>query len=253
LQAPEDLIEEIGRVIGYETIKPVMPVSTIIPAHEAEAVAFGEKVRDALSAAGMTEAYNYSLDKNGGFALDNPMSEERRALRPSLAPGLIKNAEDNLRFFDEVKMFEIGKTFQISGFRKSIGISEIPGLPNERWSAGGIMAKKTGSGELFYELKGIVDGLLESLGIPGRWYDDYKSTPEPASVEGPWQKGKTAEIKIGDVDSARLQSLVGHVVVQSPNKSWLKSVGSFQRRPAILPIHELMAKSHFKFGMLHEL
>ena len=56
---------------------------------------------------------------------------------------------------------------------------------------------KNGERALFYETKGIVDALLEKLGIDDVWYDDYQPAPE-YSDERFWHRGRTAVIKVGD-------------------------------------------------------
>lgn len=204
LQTPEDLIEEIGRIIGYETIQPVMPVAAIVLASSVEEIVFADHIRDALVAAGMAESYNYSLipdpSVSGTLTLENPMSDKRNYLRPSLLPGLIKNAQDTMRFFDEVRMFEIGRIFRKNS---ALGIEHsafaINGV-DERSSAGGVLARKGNASGLFYELKGIVSGLFESLRIGEVRFEDYKTIPEPATIPGLWDASRTAEIKVGDTE-----------------------------------------------------
>jgi len=51
------------------------------------------------------------------------------------------------------------------------------------------------TGGAFYQLKGVVDLLLNKLGISNIWYDEYQPTPEESKIEV-WQKGKCAEIKV---------------------------------------------------------
>ena len=52
-------------------------------------------------------------------------------------------------------------------------------------------------GDIFYELKGVIDGLFNKLGIADYWYDNFEATPEWTD-KNLWQKNNTAEIKIGD-------------------------------------------------------
>jgi phenylalanyl-tRNA synthetase beta chain len=60
----------------------------------------------------------------------------------------------------------------------------------------GAIASRAIKGEVFYELKGAVESLFNSLGISDVWYDDYRPTPEDSAI-GVWHKGKCAEIKSG--------------------------------------------------------
>jgi phenylalanyl-tRNA synthetase beta chain len=150
LRTPEDLIEEIGRIMGYENIPSAMPTSIMALASPTEEIAFADAVRDALMAAGLTEAYNYSLIPDPGIpdapTLENPMSDRRNYLRPSLIPGLIKNANDNMRFFDEVRMFEIGKIFKSK--IKSWKIADFTAGAPERVREGDDQKSKAGKSQI---------------------------------------------------------------------------------------------------------
>ena len=61
LNTSEDLIEEIGRLYGYENIPAEMPASVLIPAIKNEELINEEKARNIMVGAGFAEAYNYSL------------------------------------------------------------------------------------------------------------------------------------------------------------------------------------------------
>ena len=63
----------------------------------------------------------------------------------------------------------------------------------------GALSKKGGGEEIFYELKGIVDNLLNKLGISNIWYDEYQPTPEESHLEI-WHPKKCAEIKVGEIE-----------------------------------------------------
>jgi phenylalanyl-tRNA synthetase beta chain len=109
----EDLVEEIGRMIGYDNITPVAPLSPArVPPGNPERV-FHHKVREMAAAQGFTEVYNYSfVTEEAARRFDfNPadlVQTEQNHLRPSLLPGILKNIEDNARHFDSFRFFEIG-------------------------------------------------------------------------------------------------------------------------------------------------
>lgn len=190
----EDLIEEIGRIYGYEKIPSTFPVVSLIPPKRNLDIFWENMTKDILKELGFTEVYNYSFigkkeakifgykDK-GIVEVENPMSKEQRYLRPSLIPNLLKNVVDNFRFFDEIKIFELGKIF-------------INKEQTEKKMLSGLIAQKKGEDE-FYRLKGVVDSLLNKLGISNIWYDEHKATPEQSKISI-WQSGKIAEIKIGN-------------------------------------------------------
>ena len=190
ISLPEDLIEEIGRIYGYEKISSVFPVASLIPPKRNFEIFWENCVKDILKEAGFTEVYNYSFigEKEAEIfkevvELENPMSSEQRYLRPSLIPNLLKNVTDNFRYFDEIKIFELGKIFLKEQKTKNKEQLE------KRMLAGLI------TGDAFYQAKGFVDSLLNKLGISNIWYDEYKPTPEQSKISV-WQKGKCAEIKV---------------------------------------------------------
>jgi len=115
----EDLLEEVGRMVGYDTVPPVAP---LLPARRPwvnEERLFHHSVRQMAAAQGFTEVSNYSfiseeMAQRFGFTPEehlrvaNPISVEQSLLRKSLLPGIHKNILDNARFFDEFRLFEIG-------------------------------------------------------------------------------------------------------------------------------------------------
>lgn len=124
ISIPEDLIEEIGRLYGYDKIKPVLPEAFLIPPKRNENIFWGDKIKNILKETGFTEVYNYSFinekdisiyqpyrHKSAVIEIENPVSEEQQYLRPSLIPNLLKNVKDNLKYREEIKIFEIGKRF----------------------------------------------------------------------------------------------------------------------------------------------
>jgi len=160
---PEDLIEEIGRIYGYEKIPAVFPIASLVPAKRNEEVFWEDMAKNILKEAGFSEAYNYSfISENDAKAfgvnslieLANPMSDEQKYLRPSLIPNLLKNVQKNQKHFDKIKIFELGKVFEQN---------------QEKRELAGIL-----TGDAFYQVKGIIDLLLNKLGVSNIWYGEGK-------------------------------------------------------------------------------
>jgi phenylalanyl-tRNA synthetase beta chain len=105
------LVEEIGRMIGYDNITPVAPLSPArVPPGYPERV-FHHKVREMAAAQGFTEVYNYSFiseESAKTFGLTDLVETDQHYLRPSLLPGILQNIQDNARHFDSFRLFEIG-------------------------------------------------------------------------------------------------------------------------------------------------
>jgi len=197
----EDLIEEIGRIYGYDKIPCTFAVSSLILPQKNLNIFWEDFAKNILKEAGFTEVYNYSFfgaeeaklfgypNRNEGaekkrsffdyeeklIEVENPLNQEYKYLRPSLIPALLKNVEKNQRYFPEIKIFELGKIFKSKRTEKRM--------------LTGVM-----TGDAFYEVKGVVDLLLNKLGISDIWYDEYEPTPEESKLLV-WHPKKCAEIK----------------------------------------------------------
>ncbi|MFH1252885.1 MAG: phenylalanine--tRNA ligase subunit beta [Candidatus Uhrbacteria bacterium] len=170
----EDLIEEIARVYGYEKIASALPFSAVVPLIKEPVRELERKVRHILAGRFLTtETYNYSFvspmtlsrlkeEVSEYIELANPLSKERPYLRRHLAANLLENVEKNQKFVDTVRLFEIGCRY----------IAELPGddsgegkvLPRQDHWVGLAFAKK-GEEKPFREIKRLVVGLLQELGL----------------------------------------------------------------------------------------
>ena len=158
----EDLSEEIARLYGYGRINPQSPHVRLIPSGFEDLIVLKDKIKKILFGLGLSEVYNYSfIDKADDevIELENPISSQFKYLRSSLAQHLIKNASSNFRFFNEVEIFEIGKVFrcQVSGVKCQDVLESL--------KLGIILASKNKKGEMFFELKGIIERLFKKIGL----------------------------------------------------------------------------------------
>lgn len=166
IETHEDLAEEIVRLYGLNNLKPSPPHIVLRPTESEEIFAFRDRLRRLLLGFGLNEVYNHSFvskDDAGlpnfwwakPVSLENPISSEFEYLRPTLTYGILRNVEDNLRFFNEVRIFEIGKVF---GLREGKA-----GEFGEKTAVSIALAYK--NAETFFELKGLIDELLKGLGL----------------------------------------------------------------------------------------
>jgi len=193
---PEDLIEEIGRIYGYEKIPAKFPIAVLVPPKRNLDIFWEDEAKDILKEAGFSEVYNYSFfsakdaeifkyNSQDLIEIENPVSSDYQYLRTSLIPNLLKNIEKNFRNFPEIKIFEIGKIFFKE--QKTKNKEEVK---EKRMLTGAILAK-----EAFYQAKGVIDALLNRFGISNIWYDEYQATPERSELYI-WHPKKCAEIKV---------------------------------------------------------
>ena len=196
IEIEEDLIEEIARIVGYNKIPSVLPVAPIVFSSRNDDIFWSNMIRDSLVGMGFSEIHSYSFVseddlknfflRSGVLELENPISREVKYLAPSLIPNMAKVVKDNMKRFDEVKVFEIGNIFTHIKNQK-FGLLENNNL------AGIIVYKdsrKASKG--FYEIKGVVDFLLNRIGI-----SDVNFHP-PKNFSNMWQKDSVLNIEIGN-------------------------------------------------------
>ena len=168
----EDLIEEVGRIYGFEKIPSQLPEAVLVPSERSEDLIYQNKIKDILTNLGFTEAYNYSLvDKEelGSVELANPVSIKQNHLRSSLIPLLVKNVKENKKSFERVRLFEIGKVFNLNGEKV-----------NEKKKLAGIISleEKDKNSNEFYRLKGVIDTMFNRIGISNISYNNSNDKAE---------------------------------------------------------------------------
>jgi phenylalanyl-tRNA synthetase beta chain len=184
---PEDLTEEIGRIYGYDKIPSVFPAGILVPPKRNLDIFWENIAKNTLKESGLTEVYNYSFisekdattfsfGKSSLAELENPISDEQRYLRPSLIPNLLKDVQRNQKQFSEIKIFELGKIFRKQTAEKRMLTAAM-------------------TGDKFYQLKGVIDTLLNKFCISNIWFDSYQPTPEQSKISC-WNYKRCAEIKV---------------------------------------------------------
>jgi len=194
IRSKEDLIEEIGRIYGYENI----PEATVATGKERPTVNkcfyYAEKVRQHLTEKGFTEVYTYSLRDRGIVELENPFASDKRFMRQTLAEGvrgslLLNEKNAPLLGLEAVRIFEIGKVFSSEGEHTSVCLGVAFGGKKGEKEAGLMLREAIGglsnvfdtivSGE---EEEGTfecnLDRQIEGLPEP----KSYDSTPAPRST-----------------------------------------------------------------------
>lgn len=212
---PEDLIEEIARIYGYNNIPVTLPVTESTPGELTAKQKMTRKVRGILEGNGLQEAISYSLtttEKAGKYAIEkgnlaslqNPMSEERVTLNQNLVSGLVDDASYNRAHqVSEIALYEIGHVFYEKSEEQFDEYTHVAGL---------LMGStaKTWLGENdpldFYTMKGVVEALLAAYSFE----DDI--TYNLASDRDGMHPGRTADIYLGE-------DLLGYVGQLHPNEA----------------------------------
>jgi len=115
LRIKEDLIEEIGRIYGYEKIEPVVP-SAQKPAGINKRFFYADKIRKFLLERGFSEVYTTSFRDAGSVELANAVASDKNFLRQNLSENLKEALTRNsvnapLLNLSSVNIFEIGTIF----------------------------------------------------------------------------------------------------------------------------------------------
>jgi phenylalanyl-tRNA synthetase beta chain len=122
----EDLIEEVGRIYGYENIKPV---ELTIGKHKPgvnKLTYYTSKMRRILATKGFSEVYTYTFVDNGEVGIENPIACDKGFLRSDLKSGLERSMLSNAKYadllgLDQIRIFEIGRVF--TSYRNGTGTS----------------------------------------------------------------------------------------------------------------------------------
>ncbi len=199
-----DIVEEVARIRGYETIPPALP-STQTPSYRSDPRRSIDRARDLLSGQGLSEVVTHGLvaaaDHEGlGFASDdratirvvNPVAHDHVQLRRSLLPGLLRVLADNERQRRaDVAIFEVGSVHHLAD-----------GMPIETVMLGVLLAgdwvprawDQPGRTAEMADVVGLVEWLAARLGV-GR-LERVASAPWD-HVEHP---GRVAALRAVDAD-----------------------------------------------------
>jgi len=206
----EDLVEEVVRTIGYDSVPTTMLSSPIPFQQPVPVMGLRDQIKDVLAAAGMQEVINYPLvtlqqleqvehlDRSAlPLRVANPMSSDREYLRTTLRASLLANLAANQgHSAGPLRMFEAGRVFW----------PRTGDLPEERETVAGVLAGlrhepswlEDDSLLDFFDVKGVVESVLGHLGVTAT----YEPVDDPA-----FHPGRCAAIKSGD----SLLGLVGEV------------------------------------------
>lgn len=171
IELPEDIVEEVGRLYGFDKLPRQLPHRSIKPAPKNLRRELKNAVRRSLSRAGANEVLTYSFvhecilknaeqDVAQAYKLSNALSPDLQYYRLTVLPSLLDKVHANIKAgHDEFALFEMGK-----GHSKIHGLGE-DGLPEaSRFTDIVYAAKKPGAGAPFYTIRRLVEQLARELG-----------------------------------------------------------------------------------------
>lgn len=171
LELPEDIVEEVGRLYGFDKLPRQLPHRSIKPAPKNPRRELKNAVRQSLSRAGANEVLTYSFvherilknaeqDVAQAYKLSNALSPDLQYYRLTVLPSLLDKVHANIKAgHDEFALFEMGK-----GHVKMHGLGE-DGLPEaSQFTDIVYAAKKPGAGAPFYKIRRLVEQLAHDIG-----------------------------------------------------------------------------------------
>ncbi len=168
---PDDVLEEIARMIGYDNFSFIPPRVRLTGAVRQPGVQLLRRLREYLALeAGMQEVFTYPwVDRRyleaAGFgpeaclALATPPSPETACLRPSLIPGILEAVVHNLRYFDAFRIFECAQVFFPGATHPSEEAETLP--RQERFLAAAWVGQDPAL--LFRQMKGVLEALPRAV------------------------------------------------------------------------------------------
>lgn len=170
-----DIIEEIGSIYGYDKIIPVLPIGPTKSGKYIGQVSLRKSISKRLRSLGLNEVRTYTLigdeenklfkyDRKAEIELLKPMSNDKRIIRQTLIPSLLKvNDFNKTHNVDDILIYEIANTyFNEDNEDTKLAILLKGNYINSEWNKVSVKAD-------FYLLKGILENLLDYLGFKNRY------------------------------------------------------------------------------------
>lgn len=201
IELPEDVVEEVGRLYGFDKLPHELPMRPAKPTARNEGRELKQLIRQSLKGIGANEVLTYSFvhekllqkagqNKDEAFRLSNALSPDLQYYRLSLLPSLLDKVHGNIRNgFDEFALYEIGK-----GHNKQDYHDELP-VETELLEL--IYAsKQPKQGASFYQVRRLADQLFKDLGL-NIVYESIASDMNYAGMM-PFSSDRSAIIKTHD-------------------------------------------------------
>jgi phenylalanyl-tRNA synthetase beta chain len=174
ISIPEDLVEEIIRIYGFDKIPSQLPVFSINPPEKNKLADLERRCKNILvNSLAYTEVYNYSFvspqsitklgqDISQHLELANPLSQEKPFLRRHLMNNLLENVKKNIDDYPELRLFEVGKRFLLGepGARIAENSNEL--LPRQDTWLHAVFASKKIK-DVFWEARRVAETIFANL------------------------------------------------------------------------------------------
>ena len=211
IHIPEDIVEEIGRLYGYDHLPLELPKRDLTPVDPNPLFGLKSQLRNTLAAAGANEVLTYNfihsnlMEKVGqntknAFKLSNAISPDLQYMRMSVLPNLLEKVHSNLKAgYSSFALFEMGTVHNKD-------LMDDDGLPVEEHRLGLVFAadqkaSKPYKGAPYYQVRRYVDELANQLGINVVYEPATSHTPKlevGKAAIAPFDPNRAAYIKTVD-------------------------------------------------------
>ena len=194
----EDVIEEVGRLLGFDNIEPTLPMHGTAELNRMWELK--KQLRQMLAKYGANEVLTYSfvsdrllnkagLESKNSYKIVNSISPELQYVRQSIIPSLLDKAYLNEKLpVEKFAIFEMNKVYQ-----KKWGMNEEV-VPTEKMMLGFVVAERKNIETAFYKAKKYANKLLSELNI----LVDYVPLKMKEAMAKPFEEKRAAEIRVGD-------------------------------------------------------
>ena len=195
----EDIIEEVGRLLGYDNIMPTLPRH--FTANKNEMFDFKHEIRMNMKSFGANEVLTYSfvsekllkragLDEKNSYKIINSISPDLQYVRQSIVPSLLDKAHMNQKLpVNKFAIFEMNKIY-----RKDWGFND-ENVPVEKTNMGFVLAERKTMGTAYYQAQKFLNELLLYFGV----VPEYRPLKNVLPESLPFEKKRTAEVYVDGI------------------------------------------------------
>ncbi len=206
----EDIVEEVGRLCGFDKLPLEMPKRTTSPTPIDPSLALKQRIRTVLASFGSNEVLTYSFvhgrliekaaqNKDMAYKLSNALSPDLQYYRLSLTPSLLAQIHPNIKAgHDSFSLFEINKT-------PSVPASKDDAVPGENTMISLVTADKLRTDASYYTARVFLDKLAETVGVKLTYTPITEPAEHPVSV--PFEPKRSALVMV--VNTGQLLGIVG--------------------------------------------
>ena len=261
-----DIIEEIGRVMGYDTLPTSLPTvpTTQINVHAPRQLR--NRMREILIGQGLNEAITFTLMseedlKRSGWkdikalSLVNPLSLDQAIMKPSMLPSLLSVARGNInKGQKDIRLFELGKVYTVQAKEKEVAAFIFSGNHAFDWRSG----KKAVD---IFDLKGSLQHVfarlnLDQISVQKQTYDIFDAQESTTVFSGKKEIGCLGKIsrdilRAWDIKDADVY--FAEIAIPDPKVQKKKTFEPISEYPAIVQDVSLAVKDDVSFENIEAL